>query len=104
MKLLTKELLATLPALYTTENIKTDEKMVMLKFFLFNFTWFVVEAEEQDNDVLFFGYVQNDAAPDCSEWGYFVLTELESLLIRGVFSVERDLYFRPTKFANIKND
>ena len=97
-------MLATIPALYSQEEVEISEKMVYVKFFLFNFTWYVTECEVQENDVLFFGYVKNDAAPDCSEWGYFILSELENLLIRGVFKVERDLYFSPTKFAEIKND
>lgn len=102
MKLITKEILNTIPALYSQEEIELPEKMVYAKFFLFNFTWYVTECQiEEDGDILFFGYVKNDSDNYCSEWGYFVLSELESLQIKGIFKVERDLYFKPTKFSEL---
>lgn len=94
--LLTPELKAILPALYRQEKVK--DPIVYCKFFLGSWTWFATEAEEQDGDVLFFGYVIGFE----SEWGYFLLSELESA--RGQFGlpVERDLYFRPTPFSEVQ--
>ena len=45
----------------------------------------------------FFGYVQGIE----DEWGYFNLTELES--IKGMFGlkVERDLHFKPVAYKEI---
>lgn len=103
MLLMTKAIEKTIPALYATEKKKAQDKKVVLKFFLEAFTWFVVEGqpEEQDGDWTFFGYVQNDGAPDCSEWGYFTLNQLKA--VRGRFgNVERDMYFTPCKFSEIK--
>lgn len=102
MKLVTKEILNKIPELYSTEGIDFDDKVIQTKFFLFNFTWYVAEAEVQEDNILFFGYVRNDADPDCSEWGYFTLKQLEEVVIKGVFKVERDLYFSPMKFSEVK--
>ena len=44
MKLLTQEIRAILPTLYSTEHITTADKIAVCKFFLGNWTWFVCEA------------------------------------------------------------
>jgi len=103
MKLMTNEIKAQLPALYSTEETVLNDKIIQVKFFLMSFTWYAVEAEiREDGDILFFGYVKNDADPMCSEWGYFTLKQLEEVVISGVFKVERDLHFTPKTFAEVK--
>ena len=54
MKLLTEELRAQLPALYTQEAEK--DKMVYIKFFspFSNWTWFVTEGSQEEDDLIFF--------------------------------------------------
>ncbi|MFT4413218.1 DUF2958 domain-containing protein [Fredinandcohnia humi] len=103
LKLWTTALAESTPKLYETEQIPAEEKIVTAKFFSItsSHTWYVVEAEEQDGDVLFFGFV--DVGDWNSEWGYFSLSELES--VNGLYRVpiiERDLYFNPTKFSELK--
>lgn len=99
MKLITKELekqLAKYP-LYSQEG-KGDDAVVVCKFFLQGWTWYVLEAEKQDTgDWLFFGLVDGFER----EYGYFRLSQLQS--VRGHFGlgVERDLYFKPTKVKNL---
>ena len=97
MKLLTAELRASFPPLYSQE--KLTDPIVHCKFFTpdSNWTWYVTEGEAEEDDFRFFGYV-------CGldeEWGYFVLSELES--VRGPLglSIERDLYFTPGPFREI---
>ncbi len=51
---------------------------------------FVTEGEPDEDDFRFFGYVCGQA----EEWGYFVLSELESSRGPGGLTVERDLPFR----------
>lgn len=92
MKLITKEIEKKLPKLYSTEQIPTENKQVICKFFTpwSNWTWYVLEGERQpDGDLLFFGYV---IAGREKEFGYFSLKELSG--IRGMFGlgIERDLY------------
>lgn len=88
MKLVTKELLETLPKFESTDGM--DIRPVKIKFFhpLSNWRWYAVEGELQSNgDVLFFGLVEGFE----KEWGYFSLSELQS--VQGDAVVERDLYF-----------
>ena len=95
MKLLTKEIRQRLPGLYTTENEK--DPVVQVKFFApsMNWTWYVTEF---DGDDVLFGRVEGFER----EWGYFNLSELESLRgPGGVPAVERDLHFKPTRITGL---
>jgi len=95
MKLLTKELLSKLPALYSQENEK--DPMVICKFFAVwtSWTWYAIEFDGKD---LFFGYV----AGDYPELGYFSRSELQELKGPMGLSIERDMYFEPTRLSKIK--
>jgi hypothetical protein len=95
MKLLTAELRASLPPLYAQEKVPDPHP----KFFTpdSNWTWYVTEGEAEEGEFRFFGYV-------CGleeEWGYFVLSELES--VRGPLGLplERDLHFTPGPFSQV---
>ena len=70
-----------------------DNAKVLVKFFFpaGRYTFFVTEAEEQDDDILFFGYGISPFGPECDEWGYTTLAELRSVHLRGL-SMERDLH------------
>jgi hypothetical protein len=105
MKLLTKEIVARLPAIKSTEDKDPSEIPIIAKFFTpwSNWTWFVTEAEliedgsvldENDHptDFLFFGYVVGHE----KELGYFVLSELEEVTGPCGLKIERDLYFSAT--------
>ena len=98
MKLLTKEIEKKLPKLYTTEKVNEGDKVLQVKFFTpwTNWTWYGVEYNPEERT--FYGYVKGLE----DEWGYFNLTELEE--INGPFGlkVERDLYFDPIKFSDLK--
>lgn len=96
MELLTKELEAKLPRIGATENVPLDEKMLLVKYFhpMSSWTWYGVEYDPKTKT--FFGFVQGFE----DEWGYFSLVELNEVTVRGC-GVERDLYFKPTKFGNL---
>ena len=109
MKLLTKDLLKKLPALYSQEN--TPDPMVVCKFFTpdADWTWYAIEGSPVDAagyydtdkpkvDFLFFGLVSGFEA----ELGYFSLTELTNIRGRFGLPVERDLYFEPIRLSAIK--
>lgn len=94
MKLLTKAIEREIPALYSTEEVETQNKTIVCKFFALgsSWTWYVVEGERQeDGDYVFFGLVNGFV----KEWGYFTLRELETVKRHGFPGIERDLYFRP---------
>ncbi len=95
MKLLTKEVLKKLPALYATENVAFDDKIAVVKFFnpCGAGTWYAVEYDPVEK--LFFGFVSIHG-PGCDEWGYFSLEELESIKLPFGLGIERDVHFKPT--------
>ena len=97
MSLLTPELLASLPPLYAQEKVL--DPVVHAKFFTpdSNFTWYVTEGEAEEDDFRFFGFVCGME----DEWGYFILSELES--VRGPLGleIERDLCFEPGPFTQV---
>lgn len=70
---------------------KGDSARVVAKFFFpaGRYTFFATEGEEQDGDVLLFGYCVSPLGPDCDEWGYTSLAELQSVCVRGL-RIERD--------------
>jgi len=98
MKLLTDDLRARLPRLYSQEA--AEEPIVYAKFFLPGtvWTWYVTESEEQEGDFLFFGFVVGLE----SEFGYFLLSELESVRspLLGL-PVEHDLSFKEGPLTDV---
>ena len=97
MKLLTDELRARLPPLYSQEA--EAEPVVYAKFIMpgTRWTWYVTEGSEQEGDFLFFGFVVGLE----SEFGYFLLSELETVRRPLNLSVERDLTFREGKLTDV---
>lgn len=79
------------------EQSDSQDPIVFAKFFFpaSGWTWFVTEGEETGDDFLFFGHVIGFER----EWGYFSLSELESVEISGV-RIERDIYFEQTPFSH----
>jgi hypothetical protein len=97
MRLLDDQLRARLPPLYSQEA--EAEPMVYAKFFLTGtgWSWYVTEGGAQDDDFLFFGFVIGME----SEFGYFLLSELESVRNRLGLPVERDLAFREGRLTEV---
>ena len=94
MKLVTKEILKKLPPLGSTDDIPTEQKKVIARFFTpwADYSWSVVEGEVQpDGDLLFFGYTSGI----CRECGDFCLSQIAEIKVRGMH-VERDKLFRGT--------
>lgn len=98
MKLITKKIeneLSKYP-LYSQDD-KGEDAVAVCKFFLQGFTWYVLEAEKKGDDYTFFGLVDGLER----EYGYFTLSELQSLRGRWGLTVERDMYFKPTMIKDI---
>jgi hypothetical protein len=98
MKLLTQEIRSKLPLLYSQEN-KGFEAIAYTKFFTpdSRWSWFPTEFDGED---IFFGLVKGFE----TELGYFSLSELESTKGPLGLSIERDLYFEPTKICDLMAD
>jgi Protein of unknown function (DUF2958) len=70
-----------------------DAAKVVVKFFFpaGRYTFYVTEAQADDDDWCFFGYCISPLGEDCDEWGYTALSELQSVHVRGL-TIERDLH------------
>lgn len=90
-----------IPKLYETEELKSDEKIVKLKFhdIAGTWEWYVVEVEIENNDILFFGYV-NGHYP---ELGYFRISEFESVN-KKFPCIQLELNFKEKNLAEIKRE
>jgi hypothetical protein len=95
MKLLTKAIRASLPPLGGQEG--AAEPIAHVKFFTPDgaWTWYATEGSPEGGDFMFFGYVIGFVP----EWGYFRLSELESVRGHLNLPVERDLSFEPTPIS-----
>lgn len=98
MKLITKQIEKRFEKypLYSQDG-KGNNAVIICKYFLAGWTWYVLEAQKQaDGDYLFYGIVDGIER----ERGYFRLSELQSLRVWGCLKVERDMYFDPVKVAD----
>ena len=81
MRLLTPEIeerLNEVP-LYATDGMKQREVLVTFYHLFSRWAWYVVEAEKQDDDWLMFTWCRSGLGPDCDEFGYVTLKQLEEV-------------------------
>jgi hypothetical protein len=95
MELLTKELRAQLPPLYSQEQ--EPDPLMLCKFFTpdSSWTWY---AFEFDGDDVFFGWVVGFE----QELGYFRLSELTQARGPLGLPIERDIHFSPMRLSQVK--
>jgi hypothetical protein len=97
MPLLPDELRDRLPPIYSQEA--EPDPWIHCKLFLpgTGWTWYVMEGEPQNGDYLLFGFVVGLE----SEFGYFLLSELEQVRSPLGLSVERDESFREGRLTDV---
>ena len=93
-ELLPKELKNGLPKISDQEGNENPTVYAVYQFPLSGWAWFVTEADSYEDDICFFGYVVGLER----EWGYFCLSELESVDIDGL-KVLRDEDHVPRPFS-----
>ena len=98
MKLLTKEMIKRFKEIGNQEEVHQEEVLLICKFFCpwNNWSWYASEYDSQTR--IFFGYVEGH---EC-EWGYFSLSELESVQGPAGLTIERDLYFSEIPFKKLR--
>lgn len=92
MELLTKEIISVLEKYPIRSQDNFKDPKVLVKFFnpYGRGTWYVTEAEQLENgDWEFFGLCHIFEA----EFGYFMLSDLTSVNVRGIPIIERDTHF-----------
>lgn len=76
-----------------SQDGKGKQATVIVKYFfpLSNATWLITEAEETPTgDWKLFGYMYISEW----EWGYVMLSDLQSYCYKRYFKIERDLYLK----------
>jgi hypothetical protein len=71
-----------------------------MHFFLGACDWY---AAEFDGDDTFFGFAILNGDYFNAEWGYFSLSELDSIFIAPGFKVDRELGWKPRPARDIPN-
>lgn len=101
MELIPKSIQDSIPKLYETQDV--ENPLVYLKLFTpdANWSWFVTELS-LDKDTCF-GLVVSPFV-ESGEMGYFSLNELKTVRGKLGLPIERDLWFKPKKLADIKKD
>src|SRR5690349_2143911 len=86
-----------LPPLYSQE--KNKDPIVHIKFFCpWNYwTWYATEGQAEGEEFIFFGYVVGHTR----EWGYFALSDLQSVTGPGGLKIERDIHFNGKQASEI---
>ena len=97
MPLLDDELRSRLPPMYSQEA--ESEPRVFARWFLPGtyWAWYLIEGEATDDDYQFFGFVRGHG----SEFGYFLLSELEALRSPSGARVERDPTFIEGRLTDV---
>lgn len=98
-----RDRLAKIPKLYSTEGTPLKDKLIHLHFSLFSCDWYIAEY---DGDDLFFGFaILNDDHLN-SEWGIISFSELQSLSFNRIeVDCEREEFWQTkpaSEFPNIK--
>ena len=102
MKLMTKEIekaFAKFP-LHSQEG-KGDAALVVAKFFdpTGRYTFYATEGQWETDDepaeFQMFGYCVSPVGPDCDEWGYALLSEMERVRLPFGLGIERDRLIAP---------
>lgn len=88
-----------LPALYSTENVSLEDKLIHMHFFLGGCDWYVAEYGREER--IFFGYAILNDDLDNAEWGYVSFDELRELRTSSGIEVDRDLHWSPLKYSQI---
>ena len=87
-----REALARFP-LGSQERLGDQAKVIVKYFFpAGRYTFYVTEGKAEGTDVRLYGYCVSALSEDCDEWGCAMLSELQSLRVRGL-TMERDLHF-----------
>lgn len=96
MKLMTKTLEARFEKIGSQSQ--SSDPIIIAKFFdpCGSATWYATEYDAANQ--IAFGYVTGLAF---DEWGTFSITELESIKRPFGLGIERDIYFKETRFKEI---
>ncbi len=98
MRLMTKQLEKRFAQVGSQENV--SDPVIIAKFFnpTGAGTWYATEYDPKEQ--IFFGYVSIFGDSN-DEWGYFSLSELESVRVAFGLEIERDLHWTEQKASKV---
>src|ERR1035441_7366244 len=106
-----RKVLAKIPALYATEEIPFEDKVIHLHYFSAGTDYYIAELsfepgeDGQSGRWLGFGYARLANQPEGAEWGLIDITALEAVKARSrqglPVLVERDKWFEAQAFSAI---
>ena len=98
MQLLTAELRAQLPGIYS--QVEKRDPIVYAKFFIpkTKRAWFVIEGQEHEAGFTFFGYAKSRRL----ELKFFSMKTLEALSRALGLPIQRDTRFKPAPWSEVK--
>ena len=102
MQLITKAIEALAPALYANDGQQGKDQIVVAKFFdpTGRFTFYMLEYDPQQR--MAFGWCVSPLGPDCDEFGYMTIDEMEEIKGRFGLGIERDQSFTPKALKEIR--
>lgn len=114
-RLITQEILDSLPESYATAEQSIEELKVYAHFFIGGWDWYLIEISDLENGI-FFGYVNDRNDDTRSEFGSQSIEELASLQIgvpihgangevmgKAPLAVERDIFWETCYFKDIED-
>lgn len=98
MQLLTEELRAQLPGIYS--QVEKRDPIVYAKFFIpkTRRVWFVIEGQEHESGFTFFGYAKGRRL----ELKFFSMKNLEALSKALGLPIQLDPRFKPAPWSEVK--
>jgi hypothetical protein len=94
----TKNQLAKIPALYSTEDAEPKDKKIYMHFFIGGCDWYIAEFDGGD---LFFGFAILNGDDQNAEWGYASLSELTDVRTKMGMEIDREINWKVQKADEI---
>lgn len=88
----TEAQLASIPGLYQTDHISTQDKIIHAHFYIGSSHWFIAEYDHVDT---MFGFCVLNGDLEMAEWGYVSFQELKDINVLGLYQVQYDVYWTP---------
>ena len=94
----TENQLNRIPALYATESVKMEDKIIHMHFFIGGCDWYIAEYDPAER--LFWGFAILNGDLEMAEWGYISYDELLSIKA-GFVEIDREVNWNPKVFSTI---
>jgi len=95
-----KAVMSKIPKLYATDKVDAADKIVWLHYFTGGSDWWVTEYDPETG--VAFGYACLNGDTQNAEWGYMSLPEMEEVYIAPFTIIERDCYWTPEVFSEMR--